>query len=76
MSNNFWDEEKEITIIQKNKNDYIKVSKCKKNGRTFYSFKTFYKDESGELKPTKGSPFNISIENYNEINKAINSFKE
>ena len=72
MSDKFWDEEIEICCVLKNKTDYIKVTKCKKNGRMFYSFKVFYKDDDDQLKPAKGSPFVVSKDNFDEITKAIN----
>lgn len=73
MPSNFWDEEKELDFIQKNKKDFIKPVLAKKNGKKYVSLKAFYKNEKDNtFKPTKDAPFVVSLEVFNEIVAAIN----
>lgn len=71
----FWDSQKTIFEIEKNKREKIVVSKCTRQGKEYLDYR-IYADKDGEYIPTsKGynlefsKAVELSAEVYNIINK-------
>lgn len=67
---NFWDSQKEIKRITKNKKDEVVVTECTRQGKTYLDFRIHTKKENDEFIPTtKG--FNLEKDKAEELLKDI-----
>ena len=66
----FWDSQKELKRITKNKKDEVVVCECTRQGKTYLDFRIYTKTESEEYVPTSKG-FNLEKDKAIELIKDI-----
>lgn len=74
MTKSFWDEEKVIAVVTKNKSENIDVKHCKKNEKSYIDIRVSKVDKENVFHPTS-SGVAIPLDSWKEILEKIQEFK-